>query len=169
MIVSTGTYFAWNPATEVLYSGDGEYEVYGYWFGPILQDHYLTFGEIDVSKAAVHRFTFRGFAPYEGPILSLHFNNVPRPVALTSDVCFRASLFRSGKKSPMYTRQRCLTEAASLYAESYIDRYGLTVFLGKDDLDISRLRRYELVVEVIGNDDRLSGKPAVLRYNSGWK
>ena len=150
--------------TEWLFVGDGEYEIFG---PPFLREHFLSFGDIDISKAGVHRFSFRGFDPYDGPSLVLDVSLVTKSIAMTSDVCFRASLFLKHQNELLYSVDDCLADAASIYADRYPNTYGLFVFLGAPYyIGINRFKRYELILEVIGNDDRLSGALPTLYFSS---
>jgi len=170
-LLGTLAYFSWNPATELLYVGDGKYEVDGI---PPFTNHRVNFGEIDVSRAGAYQFSFRGFAPHDRPILYIHIKQPDKSVLVTSEVCFRATIYKmpslkSGRKKQVRSGSECLSEAASRNADEYIRKHGQTVFLISGESELSRFRGYQLVLEVTGDDHRLADEAPTLEFISGWK
>ena len=155
-------YFGWSTATELMYVGDGKYEVVGL---PPLTDHKLTFGNIDISKAGEYRYSFRGFSPHTRPILMLDVRFLAVSTAVNTDVCIRTTLTQNNQDSPVYSTKECVADAASRYSE----RTTFPMFFSPYESEISRFKKYNLVVEVVGNDDRLSAAVSQLFFSSGWK
>jgi hypothetical protein len=158
-------YFGWNPATELLFIGDGDYEVYGYWHGPLLTEHYLTFPTEQISETAQFEYVFRGFSPYEMAFASIVLNDITKEELGDSDLRFRITVNAAGEGVLLLDEIATLDDAVNM---RYQERKVL-IYVNGTMKGINGFRKYNVRFEVMQGDPTLSDLDGQLSFVSGWK